>query len=424
MAINDLYNGGIGDNIKIASVGDLEDFLIKYNWTGLVTNSVNTTADPLLSMIPKKKMVSELSKVIVPSGTNGGISFGDEVGATAIPAAQMYDAFTYRSHNMYAELKITDKDLKLGNGGAASVNDIVKAETKSVEDAIKLQTSRALYGSSTGKLAAVSKVATGKVLTVDDKAKLTRGMLVDIYTTAGVKVTTEPIRILHIDPVKKTNGYEVEFNVNPPAGAAVGTIICLQGSYGKEVTGLLDFFDDSITKIYNIDKTSEFKPQSFSFTNDGGVTEIRLNEYMTEAIDNTGAEIDTLVCSTDAYFDYARYLRETNYRVEESSKMIGGFKVMTQLLGDREVAIMRSKYVPSGQMWAINTKDCEIRQTGWDYLDYKGSLFQRIPNRAMYTCGMANYWEFLCKHPGHLIKFTDCVGDKNDGKTVLTKSID
>ena len=73
----------------------------------------------------------------------------------------------------------------------------------------------------------------------------------------------------------------------------------------------------------------------------------------------------------------------------------------------REGELPASLFVPTDEMWGVDTKQFELRQTDWDFVDYQGSPFVLMPDTSVYRALLANYMELICKNPGTCVRITN-----------------
>ena len=77
------------------------------------------------------------------------------------------------------------------------------------------------------------------------------------------------------------------------------------------------------------------------------------------------------------------------------------------MFGDRIATLIRNDFVPAGEMWGIDSTMFELKETGWDFAAYQGSVFTLMPDTSVYRALLANYLELTCKNPGTCVRITN-----------------
>ena len=168
--------------------------ILKEQYLPALKNQITTAPSPFMEMIRKAPLTSG-GKITfaAPFGINGGFGFGSEGHGTPVSAGRRYKRFEVESVDMYVDISISDKTVKLADRAGALVDALDEEVTGSYE-AAKWNVSRALFGDGSGKLCTVSASASasgGKLtLTVNDVSKVIEGLTVDLYTYASSSAST------------------------------------------------------------------------------------------------------------------------------------------------------------------------------------------------------------------------------------------
>ena len=112
---------------------------------------------------------------------------------------------------------------------------------------------RMLFGDGNGTLATVSSVSDG-VITLDSVKNVVEGMVIDFLSSAGAAISgAAGRRITGVDRTNKT--ITVTGTALTSTNVPEGSIITVQNSYGKEITGLKAIFK-STGSIYGLDRAT------------------------------------------------------------------------------------------------------------------------------------------------------------------------
>ena len=112
------------------------------------------------------------------------------------------------------------------------------------------------------------------------------------------------------------------------------------------------------------------------------------------------------MCGDNAFDAFVEHCKSYNIRLEASkNEIMGGFKAVSFMFGNREIDMVESKFVPSGEMWGVDSKAFEFHNVGWDYARYQGgSIFNLIPGTNVYRGLLRNYGNLICKNPGGCVR--------------------
>lgn len=369
-------------------------------------NQLGIEPSALLGKIKKAPLSSDIIVASAPIGLSGGFGFGEEGRNTPAAGNVRHARFTERSKDMYVNITISQKAVKLtGNKGA--MIDALDTEVKGAYDTAKWNVGRALFGDGTGKLATITAVS-GNTLTVDDVTNLKEGLIIDIYASGATADSTPSCtgcRITAIDRGAKT--VLVEGTVT----AVADSFITVQNSFCREITGLGAIYDDSIGTLYGLAKSENIFAKPVVEDADNMIDDGIITKTLRRAKRDKGSDIDMLLCGDDAYDAYVSYLRENNVRVEGISHTIaGGFKAIKFIFGNQEVDIVNEGFVPSNEMWGVDTSTLTLHQSEWAFAELNGGgIFNLMENQSVYRALLANYGDLICDKPG------GCVQIKNVG---------
>ena len=322
-----------------------------------------------------------------------------------------FQRFKTNAKDMYVNICISAKAVRLTGSGGAMANAL-DTEVKAAYETAKWNTGRALFGNGTGVLTTFAALGTaGVTLAVDDVTYLKEGLIVDIYAgdvadalenDAAVPVSTR--RIVSVDRANKA------VTLSGDKAAFAKGFITVQNSFKREITGLGAIFDESITHLYGVEKASNpyLKPVTMECVQD--VTDGLITKALRQAKNEKNSNVDMILCGDDAYDNYVTYLRENNIRVEDMSHTIqGGFKAIKFIFGNKEVDIVNESFVPTGEMWGIDTSALELHSQEWNFADLQGGgIFNLMEGQSIYRALLANYGDLICTNPGGCVRIFGC----------------
>lgn len=371
---------------------------LKYNYLPVFENQITTKASPFFAKIEKVPLTSNTIVASAPVGLSGGFGFGEEGMATPQSGAQVYEGFKLDSTDMYVDVCISQKAVKLGTKSGSMVNAL-DAEIKGAYEAAKWNVARSIFGNGTGKLTTISLGSNETTGTVADTRFLKEGLIVDIYTSAEEKRGTA--RIKSIDRAnKKVTFYEGIVGVTD-----ANDFLTVQNSYNREITGLGAIFDDSITKLYGVEKATNQFIKPVVVDAQGDISDGILRSGIREAADDKNSEIDMLLCGYKAYDHYAEYLKVNNIHVVDKV-IAGGFKALVFTMDNREIEIVSERFVPETEIWGVNTDSFKFHATDWEFAELNGgSIFNLMERQSAYRALLANYGNLMCSNPGGCVRF-------------------
>ncbi len=382
--------------------------ILKTAYLPVMDNQLSIKPSPFIEKIEKRVLKTPKITLGVKIGLNGGFAFGTET-VTPRPGAQRYDNLEVTPKDMYADIQISDKAIKLGGGGEATMFNLLDEEVRGSQDAANFNIGRAAFGDGTGKLCDVTASGgASNTVTVSDTRNLMEGLIVDFYaegTEVGGAAAVEGVRIMAVDRKNNT----VTFS-----GAAVTVpkgFMTLQYSYGRELTGLGAIFDSSVTKLYGVEKNGNpwLIPEERDLSGDG-VTDVALYSGVSEAKRFRGADIDMILMGDAAFRAYMEYMKLNNTVVVERMEFVGGATGLILLVGSQKVVIVNEGFVPDTEAWAVDTKTFRFERTPLDFVvGQGGATFNLINGTSVLRALLASYGDIVCTRPGGCVKFTNCV---------------
>ena len=375
-------------------------------YLGVVSNQLNTTINPLLARINQTTADvwgKEIRK-IAPYGINGGIGAGTEDGDLPISAGNNYAQFVLPLKNLYGRVEISDKAIRASESSTGAFVNLLNSELDSLIKASTFNFGRMIYGDGSGVLATIS-TNTPSSVTVDSVTNLIEGMVVDILSSTGT-VVNATLRIKSIDRVNKV----VEFTTTPFTNNAfedAGYVLCVQGSYNNEITGLGAIFKTT-GSLYGLNRAdySWLTPyvkdiSSGSTTTD--ISEVVMQKAIDELDEVSNSKVDFIVCSAGVKRNYQSYLASyrSNINIME---LDGGFKAISY----NGIPVVSDRFVPANTMFMLNTSEFNLHQLcDWKWLESEdGRIIKQTPGKATYQATLVKYADIICNKPSGQAKIT------------------
>lgn len=375
-------------------------------YLGVVSNQLNTTINPLLARINQTTADvwgKEIRK-IAPYGINGGIGAGTEDGDLPISAGNNYAQFVLPLKNLYGRVEISDKAIRASESSTGAFVNLLNSELDSLIKASTFNFGRMIYGDGSGVLATIS-TNTPSSVTVDSVTNLIEGMVVDILSSTGT-VVNATLRIKSIDRVNKV----VEFTTTPFTNNTfedAGYVLCVQGSYNNEITGLGAIFKTT-GSLYGLNRAdySWLTPyvkdiSSGSTTTD--ISEVVMQKAIDELDEVSNSKVDFIVCSAGVKRNYQSYLASyrSNINIME---LDGGFKAISY----NGIPVVSDRFVPANTMFMLNTSEFNLHQLcDWKWLESEdGRIIKQTPGKATYQATLVKYADIICNKPSGQAKIT------------------
>lgn len=366
---------------------------LKSVYLGAVTELLNTQVNPLMAKIEQTSSDvwgKEVRKA-VSYGINGGIGAGDEDGALPSANGNNYLQFVSTLKNLFGQIEISDKAIRASADSRGAFTDLLNAELDGLLKASKFNLGRMLYGDGTGTLCTVKTagLATDTTLVVSDSRNLAEGMVIDFVSSTGSVLAGAKPRISSINRTTNTITFSVAVGVALP----VGTILCLQNSYGKEITGLGAIFDTS-KPLYGCTRTACLTPHIE--TDAGAISEVMIQKAIDAVEMESGSTIDFIAVSADVKYAYQEYM-STYKRNIDIMNLDGGFKT----LSFNGIPVVYDRFVPEGCMYLLNTADFHLHQLcDWRFLETEnGKILRQNQGYPTYTATLVKYCDLICDRP-------------------------
>lgn len=370
------------------------DSALKNYYLGVVAQQLNAEINSLLAKIRQSsadvwgKEVRRLAQY----GVNGGVGAGTEEGALPAAGGNNYEQFVTTLKNLYGTVEISDKAVRASENSAGAFVDLLTAEMEGLVRSSAFNFGRMLFGDGSGVLCKVASVS-GNAITADSVQNIVEGMTVDILTEAGAAIEgASARRITQVDRDSKT------FTVDGGTlGAAVkaGCLVCVQGSYNLELTGLGAIFKDT-GALYGLDRSTRPWLVPYMKAQVGAIGENVLQKTIDALEERAGSRVDFIVCSWGVKRALQNALSASRSQTD-MAVLAGGYKAMTY----NGIPVVADRFCPSGTMYLLNTADfCLHQLCDWKWLEGDdGRVLRQVPGKPLYTATLVKYADLICARP-------------------------
>lgn len=386
------------------------DKALKDVYLGVVSDQLNTAVNPLLARI--KQTTSDVwGKNIVkmaPYGVNGGIGAGSETGTLPTAGGNNYEKFTLELKNLYGKIDISDKAIRASMSSAGAFVNLLNAEMEGLIKASSFNMGRMLYGDGKGLLAKISDNAVSAsgvtTFTVDDVSALAEGMIVDILTSAGV-VKSGAVKITNVNRGSKVvtvavGGFTAS-ELKVTTSQTTQYYFAVQGSFGKELTGLGAIFDTNLSTLYGLKRAENswmnpYVKECGSSSTMADITDITMQSVIDYLEENFGSQVDFIVCSSGVKRNYQSYLNTYRSNIDIMD-LAGGFKALSY----NGIPVVSDRFAPKNTMYMLNTDEFKLHQLcDWKWLEGEdGRVIKQNAGTPTYSATLVKYADLICDKP-------------------------
>ena len=370
------------------------DKALKSLYLGAVSEQLNTEVNPLLSAI--KQTTTDVwgkeVRRVVKYGINGGVGAGDEDGDLPSAGGNNYEQIVSTLKNLYGTIEISDKAIRASQNDAGAFVNLLNAEMEGLIKASTFNFGRMLYGDGTGVLGNVTLVV-DRTITVDNVKNFAVGMKVEFYTKAGQKSSVGVRRIVAVNIENKT--ITIDGTSITSDQIASGYYVVLQGSYGKEITGLGAIFGDGST-LYGLNRSTNDWLVPYKIKNAGEITETMIQKAIDHLDDVHGSKVNFIVCSSGVKRAFQKHLSSYKRNLDVMD-LKGGYKALSY----NGIPIVSDRFCPDGTMYLLNTDDFALHQLcDWKWLESEdGKVLRQNGGKPTYTATLVKYADLVCTRP-------------------------
>ena len=369
------------------------DSALKNYYLGVVAQQLNAEANPLLAKIRQTtadvwgKEVRRLAQY----GVNGGVGAGTEEGALPVSGGNSYAQLVSTLKNLYGRIEITDKAVRASANNAGAFVDLLTAEMEGLVRSSAFNFGRMLFGDGSGVLCEVVSVS-GNAVTADSVKNIVEGMTVDLLDAEGDAIDGATARrITGVDRAAKT----FTLSGGTLTGVTAGCLVCVQGSYNLELTGLGAIFKDTGT-LYGLDRATHAWMIPYMKEKVGAISETVLQTAIDALEERAGSRVDFIVCSWGVKRALQKALSASRVQTD-MAVLAGGYKAITY----NGIPVVADRFCPDGTMYLLNTSDfCLHQLCDWKWLEGDdGRVLRQVPGKPLYTATLVKYADLICTRP-------------------------
>ena len=328
---------------------------------------------------------------IAQYGVNGGVGAGTEEGALPAAAGNNYEQFVTTLKNLYGSVEISDKAVRASENNAGAFVNLLTAEMEGLIRSSSFNFGRMLFGDGSGVLCTV-KSASGSAVTVDSVKNVIEGMTVDLLTSVGGAISgAAGRRIVSVDRDKKS----VVLSGGALSGVSDGCVMCVQGSYGLELTGLGAIFKSS-GSLYGLDRATHKWMIPYMAASVGQLSETVIQKAIDKLEETAGSRVDFIMCSWGVKRALQKVLSASRTNTD-MAELAGGYKTITY----NGIPVVADRFCPDGTMYLLNSSDFTLHQLcDWKWLEGDdGKVLRQVPGKPLYTATLVKYADLICTRP-------------------------
>jgi hypothetical protein len=245
-----------------------------------------------------------------------------------------------------------------------------------------------LYGDGSGTLATVSGTSSAGAATVADSKNLIEGLAVDFLNAGGTTLSANH-RIIAIN--RDTNRITFTGSFSPPSG----TIVVVQGSHNKEITGLKRIFEANTT-LYGVNRSVNTWMNPHRRNLGAQLSEGVMQETIDLLSERYASEVDFIVCSAAVKRSYQEIVSAFRRNID-IMELQGGYKALSY----NGIPVISDRFVDRDSMYFLNSKDFKLHQLcDWKWLENEsGRILKQNPGKPTYSATLVKYAELFCDKP-------------------------
>jgi hypothetical protein len=298
----------------------------------------------------------------------------------------------------YGRLKLSGPSMTATRSKAASFARAMELSVTDLQNSLKRDLERQVFGDGMGKLCLVNGAVTNdKTIVVDGGLSSTDGttrrirknMVLDIWNAAGSALTAQAVKV---SSVTDTATFVLASDVSAENNGIVTRSGVRTASAGKEFGGLGTIVVGS-GALYGLNPASageEFWKAHMDTA--GGALDIMKMLALVDAIDEDVGEQPGLILTTKGmirqYFD----LLTDEVRINTPLTLNGGYQALGFYAGGRQIPMLPVYDQLKGRMDFLNMGDLALyEQTDFSWLNEDGSILRKVNNQDAWQAELALY---------------------------------
>ncbi len=372
------------------------DEALKTYYLDAITEQLNKNVNPLLAEISQstENVYGKEIRKFTTYGVNGGIGAGTEDGSLPKATGNLYSQMVLSLKNLYGTIEISDKAIRASENNAGAFVNLLNAEMEGLIKSSQLNFGRMLFGDGTGIVARITATVSdnNKQVTVDSVDGLFEGMCVEFGDAEGTTIGGDnKTTITGVNRQTKTVTFATAVNTI----VSEDSVIAVQGSYNKELTGLKAIFSNSAT-LYGLNRAENSYLIPYSNALGGAISESVIQTALDAIEENSGSAPNFIICSWGVRRALQAVLSQ-NRRTLDSVELAGGYKAMSY----NGIPIVAERFCPKNTMYLLNTNDFTLHQLcDWQWLESDdGKVLKQVAGKPVYTATLVKYADLMCARP-------------------------
>lgn len=289
----------------------------------------------------------------------------------------------------YGSVQLTGQSLRLVDKDYQSFISALDLEMNGLKDDLAKDLNRQIFSDGTGAIATTTTAGAGATaLTISGGMayNVQVGEILDVFTAANLAADStaksgSPVTVTAVD----TAGGTVTVAANSVTFAS-GDVLVRTGSANREWTGLKAIVNNTGT-LYNVDPNTYPIWKSVVDANAG--TNRPLSETAmlrnVHAVKVNGGKTSLLVSNLGVQRAYWNLLVQAR-RYSNVKEFTGGYSGLIFTTGDGEVPMVADIDCPPNILYGLSENNIRLyRDADWDWMDYDGSMWDRVPGSVAGT---------------------------------------
>lgn len=346
------------------------------------------------------------------------------------PKTGKFKQITPSIPEFYAYEQFSERQIKSAKGAGTFVPTVINKTDQLIRD-FRDAMGISLYSPKKGQITYVelTPTITQFSLKVDDKVRLQEGNFVDLIdATDGLAILARGLEVISfdVDTQLVTFGFDEAFKgetsavaVTTLVGAVLGqaaNVAIVAGDWfvyeesnGLSYTGLEQQVAEKDTSIHNIDRNvfKYYNPTIVTADAGAGAIDILDSQYLRLTKNNIkiqsrgsqGYDLDCVITNPDVQSGFEDTLDDNvRYQVMQGDKapnLTAGYEVLRH----DKLDIMDDRYATRRNAYMLSTPSFNLLEMApTEFIDYDGSLFNRINGKPAYEFGLLNMMELSSYH--------------------------